>query len=79
MVKKKQALNYFKSLTKLKLIFVYQTIFQVLRVVHLAAKLGFQKVKKLKNVSLKGPYFQSFDPSIAFKLLKLKLSWVKLF
>jgi len=26
---------------------------------------------------MKGPYFWSFDPSIALKLLKLKLSWVK--
>ena len=56
MVKRKQALNNFKILTKLKLIYVYQTIFQVLRLrfAHLVAKLGFQKVKK---VSLKGPYF----------------------
>ena len=57
MVKRKQALKNLKILTKLKLIYVYQTIFQVLRVAHLAAKLGFQKVKKVENVSLKGPYF----------------------
>ena len=49
MVKRKQALNNFKSLTKLKLIYVYQTIFQILRVAILAAKLGFQKVQKVES------------------------------
>ena len=31
----------------------------------------------MKTVSLKGPYFWSFDPSIALKVLKLELTWVK--
>jgi len=47
-------------LTKLKLIYVYQTIFQVLRVAHLAAKLGFQKVKKVENCLIEGAIFLKF-------------------
>ena len=56
-VKRKQACNNFKILTKLKLIYVYKTIFQVLRVAHLAAKLGFQKVKKVENCLIEGAIF----------------------
>ena len=60
MVKMKQALNNFKILTKLKLIYVYQTIFQVLRVLHLAAKLCFQKVKKVEKCLIEGAIFLKF-------------------
>ena len=60
MVKRKKALNNFKILTKLKLTYVYQTIFQVLRVAHLAAKLGFQKVKKCENCLIEGAIFLKF-------------------
>ena len=45
MLKRKEPLNIFKSLNKLKFIHGYKTIFQVLRVAHLGMKLGFQKVK----------------------------------
>ena len=45
MVKNKEPLNNFKSLTMLKFIYCYQTIFQVQKVAHLGEKLGFQKVQ----------------------------------
>ena len=55
-----KGLNNFKILTKLKLIYVYQTIFQVLRVAHLAAKLGFQKVQKVEKCLIEGAIFSKF-------------------
>jgi len=60
MVKRKQSLNNYKSLTKLIFIYVYQTIFQVLRVAHLAAKLGFQTVQKVEKYLIEGAIFSKF-------------------
>ena len=60
MVKNKEPLNNFKSLTMLKFIYGYQTIFQVLRVAHLGAKLGFQKVQKVEKCLIEGAIFLKF-------------------
>ena len=63
MIKKKEPLNNFKSLTMLKFIYGYPTIFQVLRVVHLAAKLvllGLQKVQKVEKCLIEGAIFLKF-------------------
>ena len=68
----KNGLNNFKILTKLKLTYVYQTIFQVLRVAHLAAKLGFQKVKKCL---IEGAIFLKFWPIHCFKGIK---TWINM-
>jgi len=67
MVKRKQALNNVNILAKLKLIYVYQTIFQVLRVAHFAAKLGFPKVQKVENCLIEGAIFLKFWPSHCLK------------
>ena len=69
----KNALNNFKILTKLKLIYVYQTIFQVLRVGHLAVKLGFLKVKKVENCLIEGAIFLKFWPIHCFKIIKTRI------
>ena len=73
MVKRKQALNNIKILTKLKLIYVYKTIFQVLRVAHLAPKLAFQKVKKVENCLIEGAIFLKFWPSHCFKTKLIRI------
>jgi len=73
MVKRKQALNNFKVLAKLKLIYVYQTIFQALRVAHFAAKLGFQKVQKCENCLIEGAIFLKFWPSHCFKTKLIRI------
>jgi len=60
MEKRKGPLNIFYSLNKLKIIYDYHTIFQVLRAAHLVVKLGFQNVKKMKNCLIEGSKFLKF-------------------
>jgi hypothetical protein len=61
MIKRKELSNIFKSLNKLKFIYGY------LRVAHLGAKLGFQKVQKVEKCLIEGAIFSKFWPSHCFK------------